>query len=627
MVDMILFPSSFFDIAKVDEDLQKEYEAVLATGLFQAALFGYEKWFQEGKLVIKNAPERRQMAIYRGWMMKPRQYEEFYYQLLEHNIKLVTEPGAYQLLHLFPNVYEQLKEDTAKIKLYPLHTRISVKELATEFNHFMVKDFVKSVKGTEFPQYFDSSITQEDFDTWMEVFYKYRGNLLTGGICIKEYLDLKKYGVCTNEYRVFYIHHEIATVSRNSGQGIYTPLPPRELMERYSNLESPFYTIDYGELADGSWKVLEAGDGGVSGLSEHQDYSHFFRAIYQCFKEETLDFKALIHTKEYDFLHTQERLGSRIMLLGLGGSYAYGTNQANSDIDLRGVTLQLPSDLIGMTHFEQYEDAATDTVIYGFNKMVKLLLECNPNTCEILGLKEEHYLIKSRLGQELIDNSGLFLSKRAIKSFGGYADAQLRRLQNAVARDTMEQDEREKHILKSVQNALDDFNRRYGGFEKGSIRLYIDKAETPDLKTEIFVDAAYNHLPLREYNTMCGILRSVVNDYDKIGKRNKKKDDNHLNKHAMHLIRLFIMAIDILEKGEIRTHRSQELGLLLKIRQGGFRQEEGGFVPEFYEILEEYEQRLEQAARLTSLPDNPDMDKVGKFVERVNRYVVTGELE
>ena len=126
---------------------------------------------------------------------------------------------------------------------------------------------------------------------------------------------------------------------------------------------------------------------------------------------------------------------------------------------------------------------------------------------------------------------------------------------------------------------------------------------------------------------MCGILRSVVNDYDKIGKRNKKKDDNHLNKHAMHLIRLFIMAIDILEKGEIRTHRSQELGLLLKIRQGGFRQEEGGFVPEFYEILEEYEQRLEQAARLTSLPDNPDMDKVGKFVERVNRYVVTGELE
>lgn len=72
-------------------------------------------------------------------------------------------------------------------------------------------------------------MTQEEFDRWMEVFYKYRGNLLTGGICIKEYLDLKRYGDRTNEYRVLYINHEIATISRNSAQGIYAPLPPQEL--------------------------------------------------------------------------------------------------------------------------------------------------------------------------------------------------------------------------------------------------------------------------------------------------------------------------------------------------------------------------------------------------------------
>ena len=52
---------------------------------------------------------------------------------------------------------------------------------------------------------------------------------------------------------------------------------------------------------------------------------------------------------------------------------------------------------------------------------------------------------------------------------------------------------------------------------------------------------------------MLGAMNHVIRDYDKIGKRNKKKDDNHLNKHAMHLIRLFMMAIDILEKGEIRN--------------------------------------------------------------------------
>lgn len=339
-----------------------------------------------------------------------------------------------------------------------------------------------------------------------------------------------------------------------------------------------------------------------------------------------MDFNTLLQTKEYDFIRTSDRLGDRIMLLGVGGSYAYGTNNEGSDIDFRGVTLQLPSDLIGLTAFEQYEDEKTDTVIYGFNKLVKLLLECNPNTCEILGLDDDQYLIKSALGQELIDHSRMFLSKRAVKSFGGYAAAQLRRLQNAIARDTLPQSDREKHILKSVMNAVDDFNRRYSGKNAGSIRLYIDRAENPDLDTEIFVDADYKHFPLRDYTDLWGTMRTVVRDYDKIGKRNKKKDDNHLNKHAMHLIRLFMMAIDILEKGEIITHRTKELSVLLAIRRGEYMLPDGAFSPEFYELLEEYERRLDEAAGKTVLPDNPDMNAVEKFVERVNRYAVTGEL-
>ncbi len=336
-----------------------------------------------------------------------------------------------------------------------------------------------------------------------------------------------------------------------------------------------------------------------------------------------MDINTLINSTEYDFLRNHERLGDRIMLLGLGGSYAYGTNNESSDIDLRGVTLMLPSDLLGMTDFEQIDDDNTDTVIYGFNKMVKLLLQCNPNTCELLGLDD--YLIKSPLGQELLNNTTMFLSKRAIRSFAGYADQQLRRLQNAIARDTLPQMEREKHILKSVTNALDDFNRRYNGAGEG-IRLYIDKSDNPEFYTEIYVDANYEHFPLRDYTDLWGTMRTVVRDYDKIGKRNKKKDDNHLNKHAMHLIRLFMMAIDILEKCEIRTRRTDDLPLLLAIRRGEYMQADGTFSPEFYEILDEYERKLDEAATRTTLPDNPDMDRVEQFVERINRYVITGEL-
>lgn len=338
-----------------------------------------------------------------------------------------------------------------------------------------------------------------------------------------------------------------------------------------------------------------------------------------------IDFKQLMNTSEYDFLRTEKRLGNRIILLGLGGSYAYGTCNENSDIDFRGITLNMPSDLIGLTEFEQYEDANTDTVIYSFNKIVRLLLDCNPNTCEILGLDEDQYLIKSKLGQELLDHKGIFLSKRAAKSFGGYAGAQLRRLQNAIARDSMPQTEKEQHILRSVRNALEDFERRYSSFDRGSIRLYIDRSENPELEAEIYMDADYRHMPLRDYESMWAAMHSVVKDYDKIGKRNRKKDDNHLNKHAMHLIRLFMMAVDILEKGEINTNRRHDLDLLMKIRSGGFRKEDGTFDSEFYDILADFEERLQTATRESVLPDNPDMEKVGAFVEYVNRRSIEGD--
>lgn len=282
MVNTIVFPSSFFDIRKVDEDLQEEYDAVMETGLFDVVIFGYEKWFDEGKLVLANVPSEEVGAVYRGWMMKPEQYGEFYSQLRERGICLATHPETYTAMHVFPNVYKFVEEDTAKMRIFPLHEEINIAEVKKDFFRFMVKDYVKSVKGTEFPRYFDHSIEQEAFNQWMEVFYQYRGNLLTGGICIKEFLDLKQYGDKTNEYRVFYINHEIATVSRNSGQIPTAVTPPKELVEKYCNLPSVFYTVDFAELDNGAWRIIEAGDGSVSGLSEGQDYKAFFRALYQC---------------------------------------------------------------------------------------------------------------------------------------------------------------------------------------------------------------------------------------------------------------------------------------------------------------------------------------------------------
>ena len=337
-------------------------------------------------------------------------------------------------------------------------------------------------------------------------------------------------------------------------------------------------------------------------------------------------YREILKNKEYDFIKTNKYLGKNIILLGLAGSYSYGTNNENSDIDIRGITLNQKSDLIGMTSFEQYVDNNTDTCIYGFNKIINLLLNCNPNTIELLGLNKEHYLYLSSIGQELLDNKKMFLSKKAIQSFGGYASAQLRRLQNALARDNYPQREKEEHILNSVKNGMSAFMDKYETFQEGSLNIYIDKSPRADFETEIFIDANLKHYPLRDYKNILAEMNNIIKDYDKLGKRNNKKDDNHLNKHAMHLIRLFMMAIDILEKGEINTYRKKEQKLLLSIRNGEYQKEDGSFRDEFYEILSEYEKKLKYAAKNTTLPEEPERDKVQKFVMSVNERVVLDEI-
>ena len=338
------------------------------------------------------------------------------------------------------------------------------------------------------------------------------------------------------------------------------------------------------------------------------------------------DYSEILKGTEYGFIKTNEHLGKHVILLGLAGSYSYGTNIDGSDIDIRGVALNQKSDLIGLSQFEQYVDENTDTVIYAFNKIIPLLLSCNPNTIELLGLNPEHYIYLNDIGQMLLDHRKLFLSKRAVNSFGGYADAQLRRLQNALARDTFPQSEKEQHIFNSVKNAMHNFNSHYKHFENGSLEIYIDKAVNPELETEIFVDANMTHYPLRDYSSMWNVMANVVRDYEKIGKRNKKKDDLHLNKHAMHLIRLFLMALDILEKGEINTYREKEHELLMDIRFGKYQKEDGTFRESFYEMLSDYEKRLHYAAENTDLPDEPDVKKVQELVMTINERVISDEL-
>lgn len=324
----------------------------------------------------------------------------------------------------------------------------------------------------------------------------------------------------------------------------------------------------------------------------------------------------------YELFSANAHLGSNVGIICLGGSLAYGTNlPGKGDVDIRGMFMEHPDEIIGMKpNPEQIVDTDTDTVLYSFNKLMGLLLSCNPNTIEMLGCKTEHYFFLNSIGQQMLDNRKMFLSRRCIDSFAGYANQQLNRMENAIARDRLSEERKMEHVKNSMENSLRSFQTQYALHDCGNAHLYTGKASNGS--PEIYIDMDFKRFPVKDFNSFMNVLTNVYRAYNKLNHRNNKKDEEHLDKHAMHLLRLYYMGIDIMEKQEIVTYREKERDFFLSVRQGRFRLPDGSYSDEFFDLRNELGKRFEYAAKHTELPTEPNFEWANDFKSDVNRQII-----
>lgn len=319
--------------------------------------------------------------------------------------------------------------------------------------------------------------------------------------------------------------------------------------------------------------------------------------------------KDLLKNKEYEFLNRVPNLA----YLSVAGSRAYGTNTPNSDTDVRGFFMDDLNDMLGMTGGkEQYEDKATDTVVYSFRKFVKLVADCNPNVVELLGTKPEHHLLTSKVFDNMVANKHLFLSKRAFYSFSGYAVSQLRRLENGLSFRDGKVEDVEKHLVESLNMevmAKDDTfmaTPDLGNYIEFSLGDEEDDRE--DALREVYVSCKYDSVTLRDFLNAVHDVENTVKNYGRLNKRNNKKDDAHLYKHAMHLLRLYYMGMDLLKYGEVNTYREKEHDLLMSVRNG-----EMSF-DRVFAHQRSLEKDMQAAYERSKLPERVDKDAVNAFV-------------
>ncbi len=388
-----------------------------------------------------------------------------------------------------------------------------------------------------------------------------------------------------------------------------------------------------------------------------------------------MDINKVISSAEYDFLRTDPRLGDNIALLTFGGSISYGLNTPESDIDVRGIIMPDPDDLLspglsgseyrnndehlifGNYGFEQYIDRTTDTSLYVLSKIFGLLHKCNPNTIEILGCKPEHYAMVNEYGQMLLDNKDIFLSKLAYGSFAGYARGQFQRLKNAIGKDNGSNVFKCISLADSIERIQKHLEESCTSYKRDSLKMFItDKNGEPitvngspvdaydvgvlfnDVVTEVTVngrpisddevqlsfDLRLDKIPANEFNVITNEITSSIKEFNKhLGHRNHKKDVYHLNKHAMHLVRLYLMAEDILTRGEIVTYREKEHDLLMTIKTGGFfNEEQNSLNTEFFDMVNKLDKRMLKAYENSRLPERPDRKKVGGLLRDIHlRYL------
>lgn len=117
-----------------------------------------------------------------------------------------------------------------------------------------------------------------------------------------------------------------------------------------------------------------------------------------------------------------------VLFRGIVGSRAYGTWNANSDTDIRGV-FAVPSVAYARLAQppKQVSDERNDKTYYSLVRFCELMAEANPTTMEMLFLPENCILKTTPAYSKLVSNRELFVTRKAVDSHLGYALSQIKK--------------------------------------------------------------------------------------------------------------------------------------------------------------------------------------------------------
>jgi len=289
----IIYCDSVFDNKIIEPDYEEEKKSATNAG-FTFSLISFEE-LTDGNIATAlrfvKEPEKKELGIYRGWMLTPNQYRNLYDGLLKKNIELINSPTQYKHCHYLPDSYEKIETKTPKSNWTTELDNDSILKLTTEFHDspIIVKDFVKSEKHNwEEACFIPNASDSNKVKSIVNKFIELRGDSLNEGLVFRQFEELEfltehsKSGMpLTKEFRIFFANKRIVKVFNYWDEGEYGEAKPEleDFIKIAQSIDSKLFTMDVAKKKNGDWIIMELGDGQVAGLPDNADKNEFYNNL------------------------------------------------------------------------------------------------------------------------------------------------------------------------------------------------------------------------------------------------------------------------------------------------------------------------------------------------------------
>ncbi|MFE7461098.1 ATP-grasp domain-containing protein [Streptomyces sp. NPDC057554] len=215
---------------------------------------------------------------YRGWMVPSGRYAELEEALSLRGCALLTGAADYRRAHELPGWYEVFAALTPYSVWCEGRPR-DAGELAAPLGPGpgIVKDYVKSRKHEWHTACYVPELTdRRQLAAVVDRFVELQDAFLAGGVVLRAFEPFVRGG----EARVWWLDGDPVLVTAHPDTPDRRPAPPLDAVrEAVRRLGARWVTTDLAVREDGVWRVVEVGDGQVSGLPAGTDAGKLFAAL------------------------------------------------------------------------------------------------------------------------------------------------------------------------------------------------------------------------------------------------------------------------------------------------------------------------------------------------------------